>query len=369
MSLAAAGFTAIGLAYAAWYLVDGQYHEVTDDAYVNASMVYVTAQVGGIVTALGADDNLPVRAGQALVKLDSADAETSLASAAAQLGDVVRQVRGQFLAVDTARAQVAQRQTELQKVSGDLKRRNSLGNGEVISAEELAHARDAVNSETSALAVAQRQLNQSLAAVHGSTLISHPAVKKAREAYIQASLAAMRNDIQAPLDGYVAKRSVQVGQHIAAGDQLLAVVPLQSAWIDANFKESQLANLRIGQPVTIEADLYKGKVTYHGKINSLSAGAGGAFSLLPPQNATGNWIKVVQRVPVRIALDPAELKAHPLRVGLSASVSVDTHERPAAETAAQLLPGAVLSTRVFDHQLAAARQQADAIIAHETGSL
>ena len=369
MTLAAATFAALGLSYGGWYLVWGQYHESTDDAYVNANMVYVTAQVGGIVTSLGSDDNLPVHAGQTLVKLDSADATSNLASAAAQLGETVRQVRSQFLAADAAKALVAQRSSELLKARGDLQRRSALSGGEVISAEELAHVRDTVSSDANALEVAQKQLEQAEAAVHGSSLLNHPSVKKAREAYVQAALAAQRNAIPAPVDGFVARRSVQVGQHISAGDQLLAVVPLQSAWVDANFKESQLSNLRIGQAVTIEADVYGGKIVYHGKINSLSAGAGGAFSLLPPQNATGNWIKVVQRLPVRIALDPAELKAHPLRVGLSATVDVDTHQRDQQEAVAQPLPGAALSTSVFETQLKLAGQQADSMIAHEAGSL
>ena len=191
---------------------------------------------------------------------------------------------------------------------------------------------------------------------------------RARAAYVQAALATQRNDVQAPMDGVVARRSVQVGQRVAPGAALLAVVPLQGAWIDANFKEPQLRHIQVGQPVVVATDLYGGHVEYHGVVASIAAGSGGAFSLLPPQNATGNWIKVVQRVPVRIALDPKELAAHPLRVGLSTDVTVDTHQRSDQERPAMTLPGANFSTPVFDAQLKTAETHADALIAQEAGS-
>ncbi|MBV8049488.1 MAG: efflux RND transporter periplasmic adaptor subunit [Paludibacterium sp.] len=368
LTIAAAVFGAIGLGYGGWYLLFGQYAESTDDAYVNANMVYVNTQVTGTVTALGADDNQPVRAGQPLVTLDGADAQTAQALSAAQLGETVRQVRGAYVAVAAAEATVAQRQSDLTRAQGDLSRRQALPVGESVSQEELAHARDAVQSDQNALLVAERQLDQARAAVAGAVLRQHPSVMRARAAYIQATLNVLRNQIPAPVDGYVARRSVQVGQRVAPGSALMAVVPLQAAWIDANFKEPQLHNIRVGQPVSVNVDLYGGRVTYHGTVASMSAGSGGAFSLLPAQNATGNWIKVVQRVPVRVALDPRELAAHPLRVGLSAEVEVDTHHRDGRVDAALPLPNVVLSTPVFAAQLATAEHQADAIVAREAGS-
>lgn len=365
--VAAGVFTLIGAGYAGWYLSWGQYHETTDDAYVNANLVYVQAQVGGTVTALGADDNQPVHVGQLLVSLDDADAKTALASAEAQLGETVRQIRGSFLAVDTAAATVKQRQADLDKVTGDLQRRSRLIGGETVSVEDLAHARDLVASAHHALNVAEKQLAQTQAAVANTQLIQHPSVQRARASYIQASLNLQRSEIPAPVEGVIAKRSVQVGQRINPGVSLLAVVPLHAAWVDANLKESQLKHIRIGQPVEISADLYGSKIHYRGQVASLSAGTGGAFSLLPPQNATGNWIKVVQRVPVRIALNPDDLTAHPLRVGLSAEVDIDTHQRDGDLLQARPLPNVVLNTNVFAHQLTQAEQQADAIIAHEVG--
>ena len=360
-----------GLAAVAWAVYElgyAQYHENTDDAYVQANLVYVNAQVGGTVTALGADDNQPVKAGQTLVTLDHSDAAVALADAQAQLGLAVRQVREQQSAVDESQAVVAQRRTDLQRAQDDLARRTQLAGTDSIAAEDLQHAKQAVAAAQDALAVAEKTLAKTRTSVAGVTLRQNPSVLRARAAYVQASLATQRNDVQAPTDGVVARRSVQVGQHVAAGSALLAVVPLQGAWIDANFKEPQLRHIQVGQPATVSTDLYGGHVEYHGVVASIAAGSGGAFSLLPPQNATGNWIKVVQRVPVRIALDPKELAAHPLRVGLSTDVTIDTHTRTDEQKPAMALPGANFTTPVFDAQLKTAETRADALIAQEAGS-
>jgi membrane fusion protein (multidrug efflux system) len=366
--IAGGGFALAAVAYAAWVLSYGQYHESTDDAYVQANLVYVNAQVAGTVTALGADDNQPVKAGQMLVTLDHADAAVALADASAQLGLAVRQVREQQSAVDQGEAVVAQRRTDLQRATDDLARRAQLAGTDSIAAEDLQHAKQAVAAAQDALTVAEKTLATTRAPIAGVTLRQNPAVLRARAAYVQAALATQRNDVQAPTDGVVARRSVQVGQHVAAGAALLAVVPLQGAWIDANFKEPQLRHIEVGQPVTVATDLYGGHVEYHGVVASIAAGSGGAFSLLPPQNATGNWIKVVQRVPVRIALEPKELAAHPLRVGLSTDVTIDTHQRGDAQRPAMALPGENFTTPVFDAQLRTAETRADALIAQEAGS-
>ena len=367
--LLAGGTVAIAaVSYAVWVLGYAQYRESTDDAYVQANLVYVNAQVGGTVTALGADDNQPVKAGQTLVSLDHADAAVALADAGAQLGLAVRQVREQQDAVDEGLAVVAQRRTDLQRATDDLARRTQLAGTDSIAAEDLQHAKQAVAAAQDALTVSEKTLAKTRAPVAGISLRQNPSVLRARAAFVQASLATQRNDVQAPMDGVVARRSVQVGQHVAPGAALLAVVPLQGAWIDANFKEPQLRHIQVGQAATVSTDLYGGHVEYHGIVASIAAGSGGAFSLLPPQNATGNWIKVVQRVPVRIALDPKELAAHPLRVGLSTDVTIDTRQRSDEQKPAMALPGANFSTPVFDAQLKTAEARADALVAQEAGS-
>jgi len=367
LATAAAVFAALGLGYTLYYTTYAQYHEETDDSYVGGNLVYVNAQVNGTVTALGADDNQPVKTGQVLVRMDQADADVAMADAEGRLGETVRQIRQQFRSVDASASVVNQRKTDLQRAQDDLNRRSQLAGSDALSAEELAHAKEAVASAKDALDVAQKQLALSRVPVEGTTLRHQPSVLRARAAYVQAYIAAQRNEIPAPVDGFVARRTVQVGQRVAPGTALLAVVPLQGVWVDANLKEPQLRNVRVGQPATVSADIYGSHVEYHGKVASISAGSGGAFSLLPPQNATGNWIKVVQRVPVRIVLDPAELKAHPLRVGLSADVDIDTHQRDGSTETALALPAAPLGTTVYDAMLKTAEARADAIIAREAG--
>lgn len=367
IAAAVALFAAVGIGYGCYYALYAQYQEETDDAYVGANLIYVNSRVDGTVVALGADDNQQVKTGQPLVRMDKADAAVALDDAAAHLGETVREIRQQFRAVDAASAVVAQRQTDLARAQDDLARRERLAGSDSQSVEELDHARNSVAAAKDALNVAQKQLEQARAPVEGTTLRRQPSVLRARAAYVQAWLAAQRDEIVAPADGFVARRSVQVGQHVTPGAMLLAVVPLKGAWVDANFKEPQLRHIRVGQPATVRVDLYGGHVDYHGHVASISAGSGGAFSLLPPQNATGNWIKVVQRVPVRVQLDPAEVAAHPLRVGLSTTVNVDTSDRGGPVDTARPLAGATLSTPVFDGQLKAAETEADAIVSSEAG--
>ena len=325
--IAGGTFALAAISYAVWVLGYAQYRESTDDAYVQANLVYVNAQVGGTVTALGADDNQPVKAGQTLVSLDHSDAAVTLADAGAQLGLAVRQVREQQGAVDEGQAVVAQRRTDLQRATEDLARRTQLAGTDSIAAEDLQHARQAVAAAQDALTVSEKTLARTRVPIAGITLRQNPSVLRARAAYVQASLATQRDDVQAPTDGVVARRSVQVGQRVAPGTALLAVVPLQGAWIDANFKEPQLRHIQVGQAATVSTDLYGGHVEYHGVVASIAAGSGGAFSLLPPQNATGNWIKITQRLPVRVELDPSELARYPLQIGLSVTATVDTRDR------------------------------------------
>lgn len=357
-----AAFVAAGIAYGAYYVLVASKRVETDNAYVGGNLVNVSSQVTGSVVEIRTDETQMVQAGAEIVRLDPADAEVNLAQAEARLGTAVRQQRERYTNVTQYEALIEQRRVALKSAQEDLARRAPLAAGNVVSGEDVAHARRAVDDAKAALDVATRQLAAARVAVAGVAPAEHPIVLAAKADYLAAWLAARRNAIMAPVSGYVAKRSVQVGSRIAPGAPLLSIVPLDQLWIDANFKESELRDIRVGQPATIEADIYGGKVVYHGKVVGLGAGTGSAFSLLPAQNATGNWIKVVQRVPVRISLDPKELQAHPLRIGLSTTVDVDiSHEGGALGTVAPAAPA--YATTVLNQPLQQAQAATDAIVA------
>ena len=326
--LAILGVVVIGglLVWTGYWLIFGGSYQSTDDAYVAGDVVQITAEQAGTVQLLSADDTQSVKRGQTLVTLDPSSVDIALQAAEADLARTVRQVRAQFAKADALRADISQRQVAVRQAESDLKRRSALAGDGAVSGEELAHARDAVTAQEAALSSVKEQLNATLAAIDGTSVSTNPDVLAAAAKVRDAALGVRRTHIVSPVDGLVARRTVQLGQHVAAGAPLMAVVPLEGVWVDANFKEGQLASLRIGQPVTLEADIYGGDVTYHGRVVGVAAGSGSAFALLPPQNASGNWIKIVQRLPARIALDPAEVKAHPLRIGLSMSVKVDVRD-------------------------------------------
>jgi membrane fusion protein (multidrug efflux system) len=326
--------------YGAYWFLDARYYESTDDAYVNGDVVQITSEVPGTVLSLNVDDTQRVQAGQPLLSLDPADAKIAVANAEADLARAVRQVRGLFAQSKELRAQIDQREQAERTADEDLKRRGGLLSDGAISQEELSHARDAVTTARANVAAARQQLSQTVAQIDGTTIADHPQVRAAAAAVRNAELALHRTELTSPVTGVIAKRSVEVGQRIAAGTPLLAVVPLDDVWIDANFKEGQLKRMRAGQPVTVRTDLYGRSVTYHGHVVGIAAGSGSAFALLPAQNASGNWIKIVQRVPVRILLDPKDLKAYPLRVGLSTTVRVDLHDAsgPLMSTAVRNVP-------------------------------
>ncbi|MQY52542.1 HlyD family efflux transporter periplasmic adaptor subunit [Rhodocyclus tenuis] len=326
LSAAAAVIVLAAVAYGLWWALVSRFHEHTDNAYVGGNLVQVTPQISGTVLAIKADDTDYVEAGQPLVMLDPADARLALAEAEADLAHEVRQVRNLYASRDAAAAQVSLRAAEQQRASDDLKRRQSVADSGALATEDIDHAVAAAHSADAALAAAREQLAAAEALTEGTTPEQHPRVEKAAARVREAHLAYTRAMLPAPVTGYVAKRSVQVGQRIQPGAPLMAIVPLNGLWVDANFKESQLSRMRIGQPVKLFADIYGHSVEYHGKVVGLGAGTGGVFSLLPAQNATGNWIKVVQRLPVRIALDATELAEHPLRVGLSVEAEVDVDD-------------------------------------------
>jgi membrane fusion protein (multidrug efflux system) len=337
----------------------GRFNESTDDAYVNGNVVEITPLVTGTVVSIGADDGDLVHEGQVLVNFDPNDAEVGLQSAQAKLARTVRQVRGLYSNVDGMKAQVNAQQAEVQKAQDNYNRRKNLAAGGAISQEELSHARDDLTSAQNALANAKQQLKTTSALVDDTVVSSHPDVMSAAADLRQAYLTNARSTLIAPVTGYVAKRTVQLGQRVQPGTALMAVIPLDQLWIDANFKETQLRDMRIGQPVDIESDIYGSDVKYSGTVDSLGAGTGSAFALLPAQNATGNWIKIVQRVPVRIHINAEELAKHPLRVGLSTNVEVNLHDQSGPVLAQQPPQKASFSTNVYDRQLA----EADAMIA------
>jgi membrane fusion protein (multidrug efflux system) len=355
-------FVLAGLAWYLLYVFVFSWRETTDDAYVSGNQVSVSAQIAGTVIAVLADDTQLVQTGQVLVKLDPTDGEVALAKARSALANAVRQVRQETELASQYDAAIASRKLELARAEADLKRRQPLLSDKAIAPEEVAHAREAVENARAALDLATRQSAAAHALVDGTPIAENASVMQAKAAFREAWINAERNAIVAPLGGYVAERAVQVGVRVQPGQPLLTIIPLHDLWVNANFKESQLRNVRIDQPVDIETDLYGGSVDFHGHVVGLAPGTGAAFALLPPQNASGNWIKVVQRVPVRVSLDPKELDQHPLRVGLSTAVKVDTHERKGPVLATSPTTKPVAETDVYDRDFAKAEAEADAIV-------
>lgn len=323
-------FGAAAIGYGAYWALFSRYIEDTDNAYVQGNIVQITPQIASTVTKIYADDTAIVKAGQPLVALDAADADVALAQAEAQLAQTVREVRTLYASQAQASANVAVRAAELARAKDDLARRKALAGSGAVSAEEIRHAESAVAAADAAVAAAKEQLASGRALTEGTSVARHPNVQRAAAHVQEALLAQSRTTLYAPVGGEVAKRSVQVGQRVNPGAPMMAIVPLDQLWVDANFKESQLHDMRVGQKVTLTADVYGSKVKYDGKVVGMAAGTGSAFALLPAQNATGNWIKVVQRVPVRIALDPKQLAEHPLRIGLSMHAEVDLHDQSGA---------------------------------------
>jgi len=340
----------------AWYLLYARYYETTDDAYVNANLVTLTPQIAGTVTQVSVDEGDYVTKGQPLVLLDPSDTQIALQQAEANLASTVRQVRGLYSTADNYRAQVAAKQVTLQTAQSDYARRQKIFAAGAVSAEDLAHYRDAVASAESDLMAAKQALTTNLAMVDDTVIDSHPEIKSAIATLRQRFLDNARSTIVAPVSGYVAKRAVQLGTRVDSGTTLMSIVPLDQVWVDANFKESQLSTMRLGQKVVLTADLYGDKVEYQGTIESLGIGTGSAFSLLPAQNASGNWIKIVQRLPVRITLDPHDMEKHPLRVGLSMFVRVDIRDTDGHLLPQQTVAAPRFTTDVYQNALDKADQ-------------
>ena len=341
----------VALLWGAWYLLFGRNHVSTDNAYVNAEMAQVTPLIGAQAIDVLVSDTQSVKKGDILVKLDPTNAKIAVAQAEADLAEARRrfrqtdatsdslaaQVQARSADIVQARAQLATAQADLEKARVDLQRREALVADGAVSGDEVTAAQTAYASAQAALRLAQAgvktaeatrgaatgQLEANQALVRGSTEDTDPAVLAAKARLESAKLDLERTIIRAPIDGVVTKRQVQVGQRVAQGSPIMSIVPISQVYVDANFKEKQLRGVRIGMPAKVTSDLYGGDVVYHGKIVGFSGGTGSSMALIPAQNATGNWIKVVQRLPLRIALDPKELAAHPLRVGLSMEVEID----------------------------------------------
>jgi len=378
-----------------WWLFIGQWRTSTDNAYVGGNIVAVMPQTGGTVIAIYGDTTQAVSEGQLLVQLDDSDARLQLDAAEAALAAAVREVRGLYATshgnlpllaqrrADLARAQaeLASSEATLAQAESEYNRRVELARQNFVSPENVQSAltaRDAaraqheaaanaVKAASAAIAQTVDQAVVSTARVDHTSLENHPNVRAAAVRVREAALALARTQVLAPVGGQVARRSVQIGERVSSGASLMAIVPLEKVWLDANFKETQLRYVRIGQPVKLTSDFYGDSFVFHGKVMGLVAGTGSAFSLLPAQNATGNWVKIVQRVPVRIALDPAELQSHPLRIGLSMDATIDTHDRsgPALTT----LPdtAAIAATAVYAQDIKAADARVAQIIADNLG--
>ncbi len=313
----------IALGFAVYWYVHLSHLESTDDAYVSGDVIQITSEVPGTVLAVHVDDTQTVHRGDVLVELNPADASLALASAEAELAHAVRDVSGYFAQYAQAKAELTARESTRARAASDLQRRQPLLVGGAISAEELSHANELLIEQSAAVAAARARAESLAVQVQGTTIPTHPRVLQAAANVRAADLALTRTHLLAPVDGVVAKRTVQIGERRAPGVPLLSLVALSDVWVDANFKEVQLGRLRVGQPVIVRTDVYGSSVRYQGQVAGLSAGSGSAFALLPAQNASGNWIKIVQRVPVRIRLDPQAVAEHPLRLGLSADVRVD----------------------------------------------
>jgi membrane fusion protein (multidrug efflux system) len=365
LSIIAIVFVLAGIGWLLYYIFVLSQRETTDDAYVKGDMVTISSRVAGTVVEVGVEETERVHQGQVLIKLDPVDAQVSLMNAEGQLAQAVRQAQAQMQQANQADAAIPQRRAQYEQARDDYNRRHPLLERRAVSAEEVDNGKRQMQQAKAALDAAEREAAAAHAQVDGTTVETYPAVIQARSQFRNAWVNSGRNAIVSPIEGYAARRQVQVGQRIQPGQDLLTVVPLADLWVDANFKETQLEHIRIGQPVKLTTDMYS-DVEYHGKVIGLNAGTGSAFSLLPAENATGNWIKVVQRLPVRIAIDAEDLRKHPLRIGLSTDVNVDTHDRDGRVLSETPRSKPLASTNVYEQEMGEADQRAEQIIRENT---
>lgn len=353
------------ISFAYWLFFVKDFTE-TDDAYVAGNIIQVSAQVSGSVAKVNTESTNLVKKGDTLVQLDDTDAKLALSQAKHTLADTVRKISQLAFTEKQLTSLLSAKKIALKQAEEDLARRQSLNKTGAVSKEDYQHAIDAATMAKSDLEATQQQLNATKALLLDTPIEKQPSVIQAADSVRQAWLSLQRTKIISPVTGYVAKRSVQVGESIKAGAPLLAVVPLDQIWIDANFKETQLKNIRLGQPVSIIFDLYGDDVEFEGKVTGIDAGTGSAFSLLPTQNATGNWIKVVQRLPVRIELDPEQVQKYPLRIGLSATVEVNTSDDSGVVLPTEASSDTRYATDTLHYDLAPINQEIIEIIQHNS---
>ena len=351
---------AIGSAAYWFFFIKG--FEETEDAYVSGNQVMVSAQVAGNISKINVDNMDPVQAGDVLLELDDTNAKLSFEQAKSNLANAVRQVSQLNYTVKQLKSAVRANEITLAQAQGNLNRRVQLVKDGAIDKESFQHAKEAVELAKANLTTSQNQLGANQALLLDGPLSEQPQIQSAVSNLKQAWLNLERTKIRSPIKGYVARRNAQVGQAVSVGGALMAVVTTEQMWLDANFKETQLTHMRIGQPVEIHFDLYGKDKTFNGKVVGIEMGTGSAFSLLPTQNATGNWIKVVQRVPVRIQLDPQQLAENPLRIGLSATVKVNVTDSQ-GETLRDQAPATTLySTNVLQYDESAVNNLIESII-------
>jgi len=320
------GVAAAALAYGGYYLLLGSHYVSTDNAYVGAEVAQINSQVSGPIARVAVRDTQQVHKGDVLVEIDSADARLAVAQAEATYRSTLQRVSQYYAQRSAAAATVQARLSDVSRTSDDYARRQRLAMSGAISREQLSTARTDADAAKANLTAAREALEAQDQMIKGVNVDNHPETVAARTALEKARLDLSRTVIRAPIDGIVAQRKAQAGQSVQPGQSLMTVSPIAQAYVDANFKEGQLSDVRGGQPVDLTSDLYGSKIVFHGHVAGMGGGTGSAFAVIPAQNATGNWIKVVQRVPVRITLDPNELTAHPLRVGLSMTATIDTHK-------------------------------------------
>lgn len=340
----------IGLGVLIYHLAVGRFHVKTKDAYVNGNLVRLAPQVSGTVIQITTDQTQPVTSGQLLIRLDPHDTDVSLAQAKASLAQTIRDVAQLFAEQRRDAAAVSAQEAQLTLAHQNLARDQALIKAHGVSQEDLERDQETTRNAEAGVREARAVLAEIDAAIQGTQPQTHPRVLQAEANLRSAWLASSRTRVLSPVSGYVVRRSVQLGQQVNPATEMIAIVPLNSVWIDANFKETELEKLRIGQPVEVKADIYGSHFIYHGRVLGLTAGTGAALAVLPAENATGNWIKIVQRLPVRIGLDPRELADHPLFVGLSTDINVDVHDLSGASLAQRPVWPAAMETDVYASQ-------------------
>jgi membrane fusion protein (multidrug efflux system) len=355
-------FALCALVFGVYWFSYARFHESTDDAYVNGNMIMLTPQISGIVTTILTDNTKLVEAGQPLIELDRHDYEIAFQNAKGNLAETVRQVCSMYILVEELKAKKQAAQSDLLRAKRDYMHRKELVGDASVSREDFEHSETTLSYALAYVKQVEKELGSAVAKVTSTTIETHPLVEQAKSSLRSSFLALHRCTVRSPTKAIVTLRKAQVGQWVSASTPLLSLVPLDQIWVDANFREVSLKNMRIGQPVELFSDMYGRSTKYHGKVVGLNPGTGSVFSVLPPQNATGNWIKIVQRVPVKISLDPKEVEQNPLVLGLSVIATTNTTERGGLQLPKLSAPEPIYDTQVYTDELAGADEMIDSIV-------